>query len=67
MIIFVSISLIIHFRCSKEPSHLDSSFEYPQHMIWLINKKNKIYLHTFIWGPVFINASTCHDGHRQDS
>ena len=22
------------FGCSKEPSYLDSSFEYPQHMFW---------------------------------
>ena len=25
--------------CSKEPSHGDGSFEYPQHMFWLRNKK----------------------------
>ena len=23
--------------CSKEPSHWDGSFEYPQHMFWLRN------------------------------
>ena len=28
------------FGCSKEPFHRDSSFEYPQHMFWLRNKKN---------------------------
>ena len=27
------------FGCSKEPSHRDGSFEYPQHMFWLRNKK----------------------------
>ena len=27
------------FGCSKEPSHGDGSFEYPQHMFWLRNKK----------------------------
>ena len=27
------------FGCSKEPSHQDGSFEYPQHMFWLRNKK----------------------------
>ena len=32
VIIFLSISLNICFRCSKEPSHRDGSFEYPQHM-----------------------------------
>ena len=39
------------FGCSKEPSHRDGSFEYPQHMFWLRNKKNNIQLHTLIWGP----------------
>ena len=24
------------FGCSKEPSYLDDSFEYPQHIFWLI-------------------------------
>ena len=27
------------FWVSKEPSHWDGSFEYPQHMFWLRNKK----------------------------
>ena len=27
------------FVCLKEPSHGDGSFEYPQHMFWLRNKK----------------------------
>ena len=44
------------FGCSKEPSHLDGSFEYPQHMISKKkNKKNrnkKNQLHPLIWGPV---------------
>ena len=29
------------------------SFEYPQHMFWLRNKKNKFQLHTLIFGPVY--------------
>ena len=37
--IFLTISLNICFVCSKEPSHRDGSFEYPQHMFWLKNKK----------------------------
>ena len=37
--IFLSFSLNMSFGCSKKPSHLDSSFEYPQHMLWLRNKK----------------------------
>ena len=39
------------FECSKEPCHRDGSFEYPQHMFWLRNKKNNFQLHTFILGP----------------
>ena len=39
MNIFLYISFIICFGCSKEPSHRDGSFEYPQHMFWLRNKK----------------------------
>ena len=47
------------FGCSEEPSHRDGSFEYPQHMFWLRNKKSNlghflavIQLRTLIWGPV---------------
>ena len=36
---FIPIFFSICFECSKEPSHWDGSFEYPQHMFWLINKK----------------------------
>ena len=50
MIIFLSISLNMCFVCSKEPSHQDGSFEYPQHMFWLRNNKNNFQLHTLIWG-----------------
>ena len=32
-------------------SHRDGSFEYPQHMFWLRNKKNNFQLRTLIWGP----------------
>ena len=39
------------FGSSKEPSHRDSSFEYPQHMFWLRNTKNNFQLRTLIWGP----------------
>ena len=37
------------FGCLKELSHRDGSFEYPQHMFWLGNKKNNFQLHTLIW------------------
>ena len=40
------------FGCSKESSHRDGSFEYPQHTFWWRNKKNNFQLHTLIWGPV---------------
>ena len=49
-IIFLSISLYMCFGWSKEPSHWESSFEYPQHMFWLRNKKNNFQLGTLIWG-----------------
>ena len=47
-IIFLSISLSMCFGYSKEPSHRDGSFEYPQHMFWLRNKKNNFQLPPFI-------------------
>ena len=37
--IFLPIIVSICFGCSKEPSHRDGSFEYPQHMFWLRTKK----------------------------
>ena len=39
MSIFLSQSLNMCFRCSKEPSHRDGSFKYPQHMFGLRNEK----------------------------
>ena len=42
--IYLSISLNMCFGCSKEPSHLDGSFEYPQHMFWMRNEKNNFHL-----------------------
>ena len=37
--IFLPISFNIYFGCSKELSHWNGSFEYPQNMFWLRNKK----------------------------
>ena len=37
--IFLPIIFNICFGYSKELSHCDGSFEYPQHMFWLGNKK----------------------------
>ena len=42
--IFLLISFNICFGYSKEPSHWDCSFEYPQHMFWLRNKKIKFFI-----------------------
>ena len=39
MIIFLCISQKICFGCSKEPSRRDGSFEHPQHMFCLRDKK----------------------------
>ena len=44
--------LIICCGCSKEPSHWDDSFEYPQNMFWLRNKKNNFQIqYTLICKP----------------
>ena len=51
-IVFLPIYLNMCFECSKEPSHRDSSFEYPQHKFSLRNKKNNFLLGTLIWAPV---------------
>ena len=51
MIIFLSVCLNICFGGSKELSHRCSSFEYPQHMFWLRNKKTNFQLRTLIWVP----------------
>ena len=44
--IFFNNSFKICFGHSKEPSHLDGSFEYPQHMFWLRNKKFNFLVRT---------------------
>ena len=49
--IFLAISFDMCFGCSKELSHRDSSFEYPQHMFWLRDKENNVHLCTLIWRP----------------
>ena len=42
------IRLNMCFGCSKEPFHRDGSFEYPQHLFWLRNKKNNFLLRSLI-------------------
>ena len=49
VIMFLSISWNMYFRCSKEPSHWDGSSEYPKHMFWLRNKKI-IFSYTLLSG-----------------
>ena len=41
--IFLPISFNICFWCPKQPSHWGASFEYPQNMFLLRNKKNSFY------------------------
>ena len=36
------------YVCSKETSHWKNSFEYPQQMLWLRNKKNRFFIPHFI-------------------
>ena len=56
-IIFLSISLNLCCGCSKEPSHRHGSFEYPQHIFWLRNKKNNFLLHTLIWESEIVHVN----------
>ena len=49
--IFLSTFFNICSGCSKEPSHWDGSFEYPQHMFWLRNKKTNFQSCTLIYRP----------------
>ena len=44
--ICLPISFNICFGCSKELFHWEGSFEYPQHVFWLRNKKFKFSLRT---------------------
>ena len=46
--IFLTISCNISFGCSKELSHPDSSFEYPQHMFWM---RNLIFIYKYALLP----------------
>ena len=52
VIIFLPINFNMCFGCSKEPSHCDGSFEYPQHVFWMRNKENSFPIRTLIWRPV---------------
>ena len=50
--IFLAITFSICFGCPKEPSLWDGSFEYPQHMFWLRNKKINFLVRTLNKRPV---------------
>ena len=63
MNIFLPISLSICFGCSKEPSHWDSSFEYPQHMFWLRNKKISFWIAHFILGACWFHCESLNSSH----
>ena len=58
------------FLCSKEPSHSDGSFEYPQQMFWMRNEKKQshfiIYFLYKVWksGPITVRANI--SGHYLD-
>ena len=54
VIIFLPINLNMCFVCSKEPSHEDGSFEYPQHMFWMRSKENSFTIHTLIRRPFIV-------------
>ena len=56
-IINLSISLNMCLGCSKEPSHWKGSFEYPQHMFWLRNKKNNFSVTRSNLGAAFQTLS----------
>ena len=49
-IIFLSINFNMCFGCLKELSHCDGSFEYPQCMFWLRNKKIVFSQPLLSWG-----------------
>ena len=50
VIIFLPNSLNRCFGCSKDLTHWDGSFEYPQHMFWLRNRNN-FQITSLIWRP----------------
>ena len=50
----------VFWSLKKEPSHWDGSFEYPQHMFWLRNKKKSVthsYLGAWIKTISYISQS----------
>ena len=67
VVVFLSISLNVCFGCSKEPSHSDGSFDYPQHMFCRVRTDLEKYMNLTLvlensWnlknGPFVIEFST---------
>ena len=54
------------FGCSKEPSHWDGSFEYPQHMFWMSNKENNFQYTLLSGGLIWCTAYYCIDSKYSD-
>ena len=54
--IFLPMVLNICFGCSNEPSHLDGSFEYQQHMFWLRNMKLNLFTQPTFYENVFLSV-----------
>ena len=64
MIIFLPINLNICLGCSKELSHRDGSFEYPQHMFWMGNKKNNFLIRTLIMRQLMYCSGLSRSGEK---
>ena len=45
---YLLVIMFFLYVCSKEPSLLDGSFEYPQHMFWLIIRKIFLNTHSYL-------------------
>ena len=57
------INFNVCFGCSEETSHRGDSFELPQHVFWLINKKNPhfFYYALLSWGLGLATRNTVFD------
>ena len=62
---FLSIRLNICFKCSKELSHWDGSFEYPKHMLWFRNKKTIFFYLCTLTHSMWSQSKISHKPQRQ--
>ena len=60
-VVICALRVNICFGYSKEQSHLDGSFEYPQHMFFLRNKKITFSLNTKIMSCIHISKAYSED------